>query len=74
LAESKAAAAVAAAAAEEWQSAKAAAAVAAPTDHTCHFIRVMMPRDVRQNKDPRMQLLQQLFTDAMAQRLAGLSL
>ncbi len=42
------------------------------TGHTCHFVRVMMPRDVRYNRDPRKQLLLRLFTEAAVQRLSGL--
>ena len=37
--------------------------------HACHFVRVMMPRDVRHNMDPRKQLLLRLFAEAVAQRL-----
>ena len=37
--------------------------------HACHFVRVMMPRDVRHNRDPRKQLLLRLFAEAVAQRL-----
>ncbi len=40
--------------------------------HACHFVRVMMPRDVRYNRDPRKQLLLRLFTEAAVQRLSGL--
>jgi len=42
--------------------------------HVCHFFRVMMPRDVRHIKDPREELRLRLFSDAMAWRLARLSL
>jgi hypothetical protein len=42
--------------------------------HACHFVRVMMPRDVRYNRDPREQLPLRLFTEATVQRLLGLSL
>ena len=42
--------------------------------HACHFVRVMMPRDVRHNTDPRKQLLLQLFSEALAMRLLQLRL
>jgi len=42
--------------------------------HACHFVRVMMPRDVRHHTDPRKQLLLRLFADAVAQRLLRLGL
>ena len=42
--------------------------------HTCHFFRVMMPRDVRHNKDPRGQQLLRLFSEAMVLRLSRLNL
>jgi hypothetical protein len=42
------------------------------TGHACHFVRVMMPRDVRHNMDSRKQLLVQLFDEALAMRLMNL--
>ena len=40
--------------------------------HACHFVRVMMPRDVRHNTDPRKQLLLRLLDDAVAMQLSRL--
>jgi len=39
------------------------------TGHASRFVRVMMPRDVRHNKDPRSELLLRLYSAAMVQRL-----
>jgi hypothetical protein len=39
------------------------------TGRASHFVRVMMPRDVRHNKDPRQELLVRLYSAAMVQRL-----
>jgi hypothetical protein len=41
------------------------------TGHASHFVRVMMPRDVRHNtnKDPRQELLRRLYSASLAQRL-----
>ena len=40
--------------------------------HACHFVRVMMPRDVRHNMDPHMPLLLRLLDDSVAIRLSRL--
>ena len=37
--------------------------------HASHFIRVMMPKDVRHNKDPRQELLRQNYSASLVQRL-----